>query len=106
MWSCYILSYLMYSKSLENTSFVEVFNNMFSIDSYSPFVDYIRHGFSHYYFIFLLFNFLTCVSIIVVAFFQKFKNKSSENKEELIILILSIKLDTFFENHAATRNSS
>lgn len=85
MWSCYILSYLMYSKSLENTSFVEVFNNMFSIDSYSPFVDYIHHGFSHYYFIFLLFNFLTCVSIIVVAFFQKFKNKSSENKEELII---------------------
>ena len=70
MWSCYILSYLMYSNCLKNTSFVDVFNNLFSIDSYSPFVDYVRHGFSHYYFIFLLFNFLTCVSIIVVAFFE------------------------------------
>lgn len=85
MWSCYILSYLMYSNCLKNTSFVDVFNNLFSIDSYSPFVDYVRHGFSHYYFIFLLFNFLTCVSIIVVAFFEKFKKCSSENKGELII---------------------
>ena len=85
MWSCYILSYLMYSNCLKNTSFVDVFNNLFSIDSYSPFVDCVRHGFSHYYFIFLLFNFLTCVSIIVVAFFEKFKKYSSENKGELII---------------------
>lgn len=85
MWSCYILSYLMYSNCLKNTSFVDVFNNLFSIDSYSPFVDCVRHGFSHYYFIFLLFNFLTCVSIIVVAFFEKFKKCSSENKGELII---------------------
>lgn len=45
MWSCYILSYLMYSNCLKNTSFVDVFNNLFSIDSYSPFVDYVRHGF-------------------------------------------------------------
>lgn len=84
MWSCYILSYLMYSNCLKNTSFVDVFNNLFSIDSYSPFVDYVRHGFSHYYFIFLLFNFLTCVSIIVVAFFERFKNVALRIKESLL----------------------
>lgn len=84
MWSCYILSYLMYSNCLKNTSFVDVFNNLFSIDSYSPFVDYVRHGFSHYYFIFLLFNFLTCVSIIVVAFLKNSKNAALRIKESLL----------------------